>query len=178
MILRKGQIQLKEFVSILGDKTELEIDADTMKHVESSFLFLEAFASDKIIYGINTGFGPMAQYRVKDEERNELQYNLIRSHATGMGNPLPELHCRAALLSRLNTLLLGYSGIHPLVIELMVDLLNKNITPVLYEHGGVGASGDLVQLAHMASGIQKISFNLYGKFFFKFFFKINDNFIA
>ena len=107
-------------------------------------------SSDKIIYGINTGFGPMAQYRVKDEERNELQYNLIRSHATGMGNPLPELHCRAALLSRLNTLLLGYSGIHPLVIELMVDLLNKNITPVLYEHGGVGASGDLVQLAHMA----------------------------
>ncbi len=150
MIIRKGRVELEDFISLLEDSSVLEIDADTITSVEASYTFLEAFASDKIIYGINTGFGPMAQYRVKDDERNELQYNLIRSHASGMGSPYPEKYCKAALLSRLNTLLLGYSGIHRSVVELMVVLLKKNITPVIYEHGGVGASGDLVQLAHLA----------------------------
>ena len=99
---------------------------------------------------MNTGFGPMAQYKIKDSERIQLQYNLIRSHASGTGNPIAPMYVKAAMLARLNTLSLGHSGVHISVIELMTQLINKDITPLIYEHGGVGASGDLVQLAHLA----------------------------
>ena len=92
----------------------------------------------------------MAQYKIKDSERIQLQYNLIRSHASGTGNPIAPQYVRAAMLARLNTLSLGYSGVHKSVIEVMTSLINKDIIPLIYEHGGVGASGDLVQLAHLA----------------------------
>ena len=92
----------------------------------------------------------MAQYRIKDEDRIQLQYNLIRSHSSGTGKPLSPICVKAAILARLNTLSLGYSGVHPSVIELMKELINRDITPLIFEHGGVGASGDLVQLAHLA----------------------------
>src|SRR5690606_32664754 len=77
-------------------------------------------------------------------------YNLIRSHATGSGQPLAPEFARAAVLARLNTLCLGNSGVHPSVITLMKELLDRDIIPLIFEHGGVGASGDLVQLAHLA----------------------------
>src|SRR5690606_39081014 len=79
-----------------------------------------------------------------------LQYNLIRSHAAGMGDILDPIYAKSALLARLHTLSLGYSGVHPNTVELMTELLNRDIFPVIYQHGGVGASGDLVQLAHLA----------------------------
>jgi histidine ammonia-lyase len=111
---------------------------------------LKSFSENKVIYGVNTGFGPMAQYKIKDSERIQLQYNLIRSHASGTGQPLPSMYVKAAMLARLNTLSLGHSGVHKSVIELMTELINRDITPLIYQHGGVGASGDLVQLAHLA----------------------------
>ncbi len=80
----------------------------------------------------------------------QLQYNLIRSHSSGTSNPLTAKYVKAAMLARLNTLGLGNSGIHPSVVKLMCELLNLDVTPLIYEHGGVGASGDLVQLAHLA----------------------------
>ena len=92
----------------------------------------------------------MAQYRIKDEDRIQLQYNLIRSHSSGTGNPLNARFVKASILARLNTLSRGFSGVHPSVIHLMKELINREITPLIFEHGGVGASGDLVQLAHLA----------------------------
>lgn len=92
----------------------------------------------------------MAQYRIPDEDCENLQYNLIRSHAAGAGKPLSAENVRALMLARMNTLALGKSGIHREVIETMQQLLNKNVVPLIFEHGGVGASGDLVQLAHLA----------------------------
>jgi len=92
----------------------------------------------------------MAQYKIEDSERIQLQYNLIRSHASGTGQPIAPMYVKAAMLARLNTLSLGHSGVHVSVIKLMAELINRNITPLIYEHGGVGASGDLVQLAHLA----------------------------
>jgi histidine ammonia-lyase len=92
----------------------------------------------------------MAQYRIKDEDRLQLQYNLIRSHASGTGKPLSPQMVKSAILARLNTLSLGNSGIHPSAINLMQQLINRDICPLIFEHGGVGASGDLVQLAHLA----------------------------
>lgn len=143
-------LSLKEFETIIFKDNKVEISDVVIDRVNQSFNFLKEFSSNKVIYGVNTGFGPMAQYRIKDEDRIQLQYNLIRSHASGTGRPLKEVFVKAAILARLNTLSLGNSGVHPSLIMLMKELINKDITPLIFEHGGVGASGDLVQLAHLA----------------------------
>lgn len=150
MLTLNGTLGIKDFQNVLFNHKLIQIDQTVLETVQKSFEFLKAFSENKIIYGVNTGFGPMAQYKIEDSDRKQLQYNLIRSHASGAGNPIPPLYVKAAMLARLNTLCLGNSGVHQSVIELMVALINKNITPVIYEHGGVGASGDLVQLAHLA----------------------------
>jgi histidine ammonia-lyase len=91
----------------------------------------------------------MAQYKVSEENRMQLQYNLIRSHSSGSGALLPPILVKALMIARLNSLMLGYSGVHSDVVELLRELINRDIAPCIYEHGGVGASGDLVQLAHL-----------------------------
>ncbi len=140
----------EDFRQIVIQGDNITLDAIALSDVEENFRFLEDFARDKIIYGINTGLGPMSQYKVQDKDRIELQYNLIRSHAAGSGEPIAEQHVRALMVSRLNTLMKGYSGIHPSVVLLLRDFINHEIYPVIPRHGGVGASGDLVQLAHLA----------------------------
>src|SRR5690606_646855 len=135
-------ISLNDFQSVLFEGDKLTLSNTLLNRVNESFDFLKAFSENKIIYGVNTGFGPMAQYRISDEDTIQLQYNLIRSHSTGMGNELDEIYVKASILARMNTLSLGHSGIHFSAIELMKELLNRNITPVIYQHGGVGASGD------------------------------------
>ncbi len=144
------QITTDDFSRILFDKEAVNLDATALKDVQENYLFLESFARDKIIYGINTGLGPMSQYKVADKDREALQYNLIRSHAAGTGEKLEDLHVMALMVARLNTLMRAYSGIHPEVVELLKELINREILPVIPRHGGVGASGDLVQLAHLA----------------------------
>lgn len=143
-------LTIKEFESIIFDKNLIDLSDIVLNRVKESFSFLKEFSENKIIYGVNTGFGPMAQYRIKDEDRIQLQYNLIRSHSSGTGKPLSALFVKASILARLNTLSIGNSGVHPSVIYLMKELINRDITPLIFEHGGVGASGDLVQLAHLA----------------------------
>lgn len=150
MLTLKENLGLDAFQKVIFEEQDLQIDPAVKETVKNSFDFLKKFSENKVIYGVNTGFGPMAQYKIKDSERIQLQFNLIRSHASGTGNPIPPIYVKAAMLARLNTLSLGNSGVHPSVIQLMVTMINKDITPVIYEHGGVGASGDLVQLAHLA----------------------------
>ena len=146
----KEYLNLEDFKTIIFSNTSIEISTDVIKRVEESFNFLKEFSGNKVIYGVNTGFGPMAQYRIKDTDRVQLQYNLIRSHSSGIGKPLSQICVKSAILARLNTLSLGNSGVHPSVIHLMKEFINRDITPLIFEHGGVGASGDLVQLAHLA----------------------------
>lgn len=146
----EGKLGIEEFYRVIFNGEPISIDKNVINTVQESFDFLKEFSKNKIIYGVNTGFGPMAQYKIKDSERIQLQYNLIRSHASGTGNPIPPKYVKAAMLARLNTLSLGNSGVHTSVIEVMTSLINKDIIPLIYEHGGVGASGDLVQLAHLA----------------------------
>ncbi len=135
---------------VLVNNRTIELDDEALKKVYESFYFLKEFIKDKLIYGINTGFGPMAQYKISNNDQVQLQYNLIRSHCSGSGNPIPVINVKALMLTRLNTLMQGYSGIHPDAVILLKELINRNICPVIYEHGGLGASGDLVQLAHLA----------------------------
>ncbi len=141
---------IKDVEAILFGSESIELSPSTLQKVEECHTFLKDFAKDKIIYGINTGFGPMAQYKVDDSQQKALQYNLIRSHATGTGTPLTELQVKSLMVARLNTLLKAKSGVHPSLILLIRDFINKGLYPVIYAHGGVGASGDLVQLAHFA----------------------------
>lgn len=143
-------LNLKDFTNIIFNNEEFCLADNVWNRIEESFEFLKEFSTNKIIYGVNTGFGPMAQYRIEEEDCIKLQYNLIRSHASGIGQPLSPIHVKAAILARLNSLSLGYSGINNTVHSLMKALINKNITPLIFAHGGVGASGDLVQLAHLA----------------------------
>lgn len=145
------KLEALEQIVLQGEK--IELDENSKLAVAECHDFLKSFSQDKLIYGINTGFGPMAQYRIDDEDRIKLQLNLIRSHSSGMGKLLTPLQSRATLLARLNTMMLAKSGIHPSVVQLMADLLNNDAYPCIYQHGGVGASGDLVQLAHLALGL-------------------------
>jgi histidine ammonia-lyase len=144
------KISADDFYKVLISNLELKLDEEALRKVYRSHYFLKEFTREKLIYGINTGFGPMAQYRINHDDQMKLQYNLIRSHCSGSGNPIPEIDCKAVMLARLNTLMQGFAGIHPDALILIKDLINKNISPVIYEHGGLGASGDLVQLAHLA----------------------------
>lgn len=150
MKLIQDYLSLKDFSSVIFNNEKITLDDTLIDRVNRSFSFLEKFSANKVIYGVNTGFGPMAQYRIQPEDQLQLQYNLIRSHASGTGNALAPIHVKAAILARLNTLALGKSGVNISVIQLMKELINRDITPLIFAHGGVGASGDLVQLAHLA----------------------------
>jgi histidine ammonia-lyase len=101
-------------------------------------------------YGVSTGFGSLANVAIPAERRSELQKALIRSHAAGLGDPVEAEVVRAMMLLRARTLAMGYSGARPLVAERILDLLNAGLTPVVPEHGSLGASGDLAPLAHCA----------------------------
>jgi histidine ammonia-lyase len=142
-------LTINDFSDILFKKKVISLHLSDIEKVDLNFQFLQQFSSNKLIYGINTGFGPMAQYRISEENLLQLQYNLIRSHSSGSGVLLTPLLVKALMIARLNSLMLAYSGVHTDVVELLRELINRDITPCIYEHGGVGASGDLVQLAHL-----------------------------
>src|ERR1700732_4260014 len=107
-------------------------------------------ARDAVVYGVNTGFGKLADVRIPHEQIGALQLNLVRSHACGIGPLLSEGEVRAMMLLRANVLALGFSGIRLEVIELLCEMLNRRVHPVVPEKGSVGASGDLAPLAHLA----------------------------
>ncbi len=146
----KYTLSLNEAAEVLLQGKPVVLDESTWARIDRGYAFLKEFSQDKVIYGINTGFGPMAQWRVGDQYLHDLQYNIIRSHSTGAGKPLEPRYVKAALLARLCQLSQGYSGIHRQAVELLQEFVNRDILPLIPEHGSVGASGDLVQLAHIA----------------------------
>src|SRR5674476_1361325 len=129
-------LTLDDFSDILFKKKAITLPASALEKINVNFQFLQKFSSNKLIYGINTGFGPMAQYKVSEENLLQLQYNLIRSHSSGSGALLPPVLVKALMIARLNSLMQAYSGVHTDVVELLRELINKNITPCIYEHGG------------------------------------------
>ena len=145
-----AELNLNQIKEIVFENAEISISNIVCNCVGNCYAFLESFAKDKVIYGINTGFGPMAQWRIDDDHLKELQYNIIRSHSTGAGEPLPIECVRAAMLARLMTFMQAHSGVNIQTCNLLVEFLNRGIYPVIPQHGSVGASGDLVQLAHIA----------------------------
>jgi histidine ammonia-lyase len=138
------------FLIVNDQRVSVDVAKESLEKVRHGRKFLEKEFTRKIIYGVNTGFGPMASHIIAKNELIALQKNLIRGHAMGMGKPLPSEYVLAAMVVRLNTLTKGYSGVSVELVEHLKTFINKRIMPIVPEHGGVGASGDLVQLAHIA----------------------------
>jgi histidine ammonia-lyase len=118
--------------------------------LESRRVVEQITESGRVVYGVNTGFGKLADIRIEPSALRELQLNLVRSHACGVGPALSEAETRAMLLLRANVLALGYSGARPLIIETLISMLERGVHPLIPEKGSVGASGDLAPLAHLA----------------------------
>jgi len=132
-------------------ETRIVLNGDALARLERSRgLVDQAVAAGETIYGINTGFGKLANVRVPAGQLDQLQVNLIRSHAAGVGSPLLVDAVRAAMLLRANVLLRPTSGVRPALVEALVALLNAGIVPRVPEQGSVGASGDLAPLSHIA----------------------------
>src|SRR5436305_9026784 len=136
-------------VAIGGDAVHIS-DLARPRILASLKLIEQIIERDAVVYGVNTGFGKHAEVRIGRHELRQLQLNLVRSHACGIGNPLSEPEVRAMMLLRANVLALGLSGVRCEVIELLCEMLDRRIYPVVPEKGSVGASGDLAPLAHLA----------------------------
>ncbi len=150
MIIDKD-LNLKDIVKIARMYEKVELSEEALSKIEASRKNVERFLEEgKPIYGINTGFGALDRVRISHEEIGELQENLVKSHSTGVGKPLPEDVVRTIMLLRINSISKGFSGVRKEVISLMIDMLNHRITPYIPSQGSVGASGDLAPLAHMA----------------------------
>ncbi len=154
VVLNGEDLTVDDIVAIgIGDK-RVELDPAALERCRESRDLLErAVGARHIIYGVNTSFGPMCNKIIKEDQIETLQNNLIRSHAAGLGTPLKFYIALAVLTVRLNTLVKGYSGVRVELLELMRDMINGGMAPYIPECGSVGASGDLIHLAHMALSI-------------------------
>ena len=141
----------EDVVAVARGYKSVDIASEVRDQVERTRRVLEdILAQDRVIYGVNTGFGHLASVRISDEELCKLQENLIISHAAGTGDPFPDEVVRAMILLRANSLARGLSGVRYELIEALVSLVNHDICPIIPEQGSLGASGDLAPLAHLA----------------------------
>src|SRR2546423_3752565 len=136
-------------VALAGEAVKISSLAQP-RIVASRKVVEEIIARDAVVYGVSTGFGKLSDVRIPRDALGELQLNLVRSHACGIGQPLSEPEVRAMMLLRANVLALGLSGIRAEVIDLLCEMLNRGVHPIVPEKGSVGASGDLAPLAHLA----------------------------
>ena len=144
-------LTLGEVESVARDRVSVRLADDAARRVRASRALLEGLLEGEApVYGVNTGFGRLADVRIPRDEQRALQRNMVRSHAAGVGAPLPVAEVRAIMLLRANTLARGHSGCRLVVVERLLDLLNHGAHPIVPEIGSVGASGDLVPLAHIA----------------------------
>lgn len=132
---------------------QVVLSQKNLAKVQASFDLVNKEQKERVTYGVNTGFGPMASYLLGRDQLVELQYNLLRSHAVGIGEPIEEKYVLASMVIRLNTLAKGFSGVSVELLESLKDLINNKIIPIIPEHGSVGTSGDLVQLAHIGLAV-------------------------
>src|SRR6187402_1685125 len=144
-------LTLDDLVAIAHDYAPVAISSDARARVQAARAVVDDFAErDTPTYGINTGFGSFAEVKIPHDSLSQLQVNLLRSHAAGVGEPLPVAVVRAAMALRANVLAKGFSGIRVETLQLLVELLNRRVHPFVPSRGSVGASGDLAPLAHMA----------------------------
>jgi histidine ammonia-lyase len=147
-----GKAPLSVWRSIAEGRSGLALADSAWPRIERSRQIVEAaLASGDAIYGVNTGFGRLAQTRIPDSELKHLQRNLVLSHAAGVGDALPDPVVRLVIALKAASLARGHSGVRRVVVERLIEMLNKNVLPEIPEQGSVGASGDLAPLAHMSA---------------------------
>jgi len=151
MELSGRPLSLDDVAAVAYGREPVQIAAPARSRILASRKVIDDIvARDAVVYGVSTGFGKLADVRIPRQEIGILQLNLVRSHACGIGQPLSEPEVRAMILLRANVLALGFSGIRSEVIQLLCEMLNHRVHPVVPEKGSVGASGDLAPLAHLA----------------------------
>jgi histidine ammonia-lyase len=144
-------LTLDSLARVAFDREPVQLDDHARRRVLASRAVIDrALESSLPIYGVTTGFGKLSDIRIPQDEICQLQQNLIRSHSCGVGDPLSESEVRAAILLRANSLAKGYSGIRPEIIDFLIEILNREVVPIVPSKGSVGASGDLAPSAHMA----------------------------
>src|SRR5213595_3096487 len=154
MELNGQALALTDIATVALDGEAVKISSLAQPRIVASRKVVEEIiARDAVVYGVTTGFGKLSDVRIPREALSELQLNLVRSHACGIGEPLSEPEVRAMMLLRANVLALGFSGTRGEVIKLLCDMLNRRVHPVVPEKGSVGASGDLAPLAHLALSV-------------------------
>ena len=152
MIELNGQsLTVQQITEVAAGREHVALAAEARERVKRSRQVVERIiAEGRTVYGVNTGFGKLSDLNIDPSDLRQLQLNLVRSHSCGLGDPLPEDEARAMLLLRANVLASGFSGARSLVIDTLIAMLEKGVTPVIPEKGSVGASGDLAPLAHLA----------------------------
>src|SRR5690625_4395946 len=149
--LTGDSLTIEKMKRICFDLEKISISEASLQKVQESRDAVEQILQEnRTIYGINTGFGKFSDVLIEEENVQELQLNLIRSHACGVGEIFPEIISRAMMVLRLNAIIKGYSGVRVELVNLMCDLINHQIHPVIPQQGSLGASGDLAPLAHLA----------------------------
>jgi len=153
MLELDGQkLSLDQVASVASGEEQVVLAAAARQRVEESHRVVESIvAAGRTVYGVNTGFGKLSDVSIEPSQLRQLQLNLVRSHGVGLGQPLSQIEARAMMLLRANVLALGYSGCRSVVIDTLLQLLERGVTPVIPEKGSVGASGDLAPLAHLAA---------------------------
>ncbi len=146
-----NDLTLSQLYQAVFERFEVSLGDDARERIVASRAVVERLATGAdAVYGINTGFGALASVRIQPSQIRDLQFNLVRSHACGVGAPLSATETRAVILLRANALAKGFSGVRPVVVETLLAMLNANVLPIIPSQGSVGASGDLAPLAHLA----------------------------
>ncbi len=145
-------LSIDHALQLLKDKTPLHLGAEATGLITASHQFLQTLLADQetTIYGVNTGFGAFCNVRIEGHDLSDLQYNLLRSHSCGVGSPIATDLVRLMLLLKVHSLALGHSGVQLETVQRLIDLYNHDVLPVVYDKGSLGASGDLVPLAHLS----------------------------
>ena len=155
-LVRVGSVlSLEDLVAVARRRAPVAFDDEARARVVAARRAIDAIAAggdeSPRVYGVNTGFGALAETRISPGDIRTLQHNLLRSHSCGVGDPLPGEVVRAMTLLRAQVLALGFSGVRPVVVDTLLAMLNRGVHPVIPSQGSVGASGDLAPLAHLAS---------------------------
>jgi histidine ammonia-lyase len=149
--LNGNELSLEDLRQVVYNKVPVLLAPDAREAVNAARAVVDdLIEQDRVAYAITTGVGLLSDVRISHEQVRELQVNLVRSHAVGVGEPLSESESRAMMLLRANSLAKGFSGVRPLIIDTLCEMLNRGVHPVIPSQGSVGASGDLAPLAHLA----------------------------
>lgn len=146
-----ASLNLDDLIAIGERRATVTLADEARERVAAGRAVVDKIVDEhRVVYGVTTGFGQFADVVIPKDKVEELQVNLIRSHAAGVGDPFPETTARMIMALRANVLAKGRSGISPEVLDLLIDMINRNVYPLIPEKGSVGASGDLAPLAHLA----------------------------